>query len=459
MSYEVLARKWRPQRFADVVGQEHVVATLSRAILANRVAHAYLLVGPRGTGKTTTARLFAKALNCQNRGANAEPCGVCDSCREITAGTSLDVIEIDGASNNNVDQIRDLRDNVRYAPARGPFKIYIIDEVHMLSIGAFNALLKTLEEPPPHAKFLLATTDVHKVPVTILSRCQRFDLRRIGLRDIVGRLREIATAEGWTVDEAALAAIARGAEGGLRDAESALDQIISFRGTTIAEQDVLDVFGLVSWTTLEELSAAVLQNRPADILRILADLDEGGRDLQQLLKELTAHIRNLLVHLYAPSMDSTFDLTPPQLEAIQRQAALSDGEKLLRVMDILADAASQMRFSLARRATMEVALLKAARAASLVSIDTLIARVQELPGALPLSPGGTQLVASAPPARGVVVFPCAAKSSTPWNPNSAFFHAMEVKFAIFPRHGTQIFKKFHAMEPTFVPVGAVFENM
>ncbi|MBP1590002.1 MAG: DNA polymerase III subunit gamma/tau, partial [Kiritimatiellae bacterium] len=269
MSYEVLARKWRPQRFGDVVGQEHVIGTLSRAIAAGRVAHAYLLVGPRGTGKTTTARILAKALNCPNRGPDGEPCGTCDSCREITAGTSLDVIEIDAASNNGVDEIRELRDNVRYAPTRGPYKIYIIDEVHMLSTGAFNALLKTLEEPPAHAKFFLATTDVHKVPNTILSRCQRFDLRRIGLKDIAGRLREIAEAEGWKVSEGALTAIARGAEGGLRDAESALDQIVSFRGTTIEEQDVLDVFGLVSWATVGKLAGAVLGNDARTILGIL----------------------------------------------------------------------------------------------------------------------------------------------------------------------------------------------
>lgn len=378
MSYEVLARKWRPQQFGDVVGQEHVISTLSRAILTGRVAHAYLLVGPRGTGKTTTARLVAKALNCQNRGANAEPCGQCDSCREITAGTSLDVIEIDGASNNNVDQVRELRDNVRYAPTRGPYKIYIIDEVHMLSTGAFNALLKTLEEPPPHAKFLLATTDVHKVPNTILSRCQRFDLRRIGLQEIVGRLKEICAAEGWSVADDALVAIARGAEGGLRDAESALDQIISFRGNEIVEQDVLDVFGLVAWTSLYDLATHILRNEPAPILAAVASLDAGGRDLLQVLKDLIAHFRNILVYIHAPAMPDSFDLTAAQLDILKAQAAATDAERVLRIMDVLAGASDQLRFALSRRTIMETALLKAARAASFVSLDEIVARVEAL---------------------------------------------------------------------------------
>ena len=281
MAYEVLARKWRPQKFDDVVGQEHVTQTLKNAIKGDRVAHAYLFVGPRGVGKTSTARIFAKALNCE-KGPTATPCDQCDSCKEIMAGNNLDVLEIDAASNTGVDNVRDLRDNVRYAPSRGPFKIYIIDEVHMLSTAAFNALLKTLEEPPKHVKFVFATTEPQKVPATILSRCQRFDLRRISVKDIVKRLTEVAEAEKIEIDEDAMLAIARGAEGGLRDAESSLDQLIAFRGKNIGEEDVLSVFGLVARHALDELAVAVLKGNIVAAIKLVAEMDESGKDIQRV---------------------------------------------------------------------------------------------------------------------------------------------------------------------------------
>src|SRR5437762_6968592 len=276
MSYQVIARKYRPQCFAEVVGQEHVTQTLANAIKQKRIAHAYLFVGPRGTGKTTIARIFAKALNCTG-GPKADFLEDDQRCIEITEGRSLDVLEIDGASNRGIEEIRALRETVRYAPASGKFKIYIIDEVHMLTKEAFNALLKTLEEPPEHVKFMFATTEPQKVLPTILSRCQRFDLRRIPAGLIVKHLKEIAKKEKVSIDDAALAAIARGAEGGLRDAESALDQLIAFCGNKIAEKDALSVFGLVAHDKLAGLTDAIIDGEMNSALAIVKELDEIGR--------------------------------------------------------------------------------------------------------------------------------------------------------------------------------------
>jgi DNA polymerase-3 subunit gamma/tau len=377
MPYEVLARRWRPQQFSDVVGQDHVTETLGNAISTDRIAHAYLFVGPRGIGKTSVARIFAKALNCE-KGPTAEPCGECDACREITDGRSLDVLEIDGASNNGVEQVRELRDTVIYAPARGKFKIYIIDEVHMLSVAAFNALLKTLEEPPAHVKFFFATTEPQKVLPTIISRCQRFDLRRIPASLITERLRLIADEEQIRIDEDALLAIARGAEGGLRDAESALDQLISFKGDGISEEDVLAIFGLTSRSTLDSLADAVLRGDIPELIRSMAELDSAGKDLQRLVAELMEHFRNLLICLHVEDDTGREDLTPGQLEVLREQAGRTDTERLLRIVDILTQAGERMRFSLCRRTLMEAALIRAARASVTVSLEEIIDRIDAL---------------------------------------------------------------------------------
>jgi len=294
VSYRVFARKYRPQTFDEVVGQDHITRTLQNAIAANRLAQAYLFVGPRGIGKTSTARILAKALNCV-KGPTITPCGVCDACREIADGRSLDVIEIDGASNNGVENIRDLRDNAAYAPARGPFKIYLIDEVHMLSTGAFNALLKTLEEPPPHVKFIFATTEAQKLPATITSRCQRFDLRRIPTDAIAKHLEFIAGKEEIALDPDAAQGIARGAEGGLRDAESMLDQMVAFCGNKIAAQDVMDVFGFTAMETVTSLASRIYEGDATGALAIISEQSEAGKDLSRLTSDLIGHLRDLLV--------------------------------------------------------------------------------------------------------------------------------------------------------------------
>ncbi len=390
MAYEVLARKWRPQQFDDVVGQAHVTQTLRNAITSDRVAHAYIFVGPRGTGKTTTARILAKALNCQKGGGpTTEPCDKCDSCKEIMSGSSLDVIEIDGASNNSVDQVRDLRESIAFVPARGPFKIYIIDEVHMLSISAFNALLKTLEEPPRHVKFLFATTDPQKVPTTILSRCQRFDLRRITLREIVGQLEKIAKVEQIAIAPDALLAIARGAEGGLRDATGALDQLVSFRGKTIAEPDVLAVFGLVAHQTLEALAQAVVGGDVATALRVVAELDASGKDLQRLVVELLGYFRDLLVCRYVGDAAALPDLTDEQIARLKTAAATLDPDRLLRIVELLVEADARMRYALSRRTLLEIALVRGCRAARVATLDEVLRGVQA---------ARSELGADAPPA-------------------------------------------------------------
>ena len=376
MAYEVIARKWRPRQFPDVVGQDHVVQTLTNAIRMNRVAHAYLFVGPRGIGKTSIARIFAKALNCKE-GMTPAPCDHCDACNEITAGSSLDVHELDAASNRGIDEIRALRDTIKYMPTQR-FKIYIIDEVHMLTTEAFNALLKTLEEPPAHIKFFMATTEPQKIPATILSRCQRFDLRRIPAGLLIERLRLIAQSEGVTIDDDAVLAVARAAEGGLRDAESALDQLISFQGKDIHEQDVLAVFGLVSRQTLEALSTALLKGDIAGVIQQVESLDKNGKDMQRLLQELLEHIRNLLVYLQAGVGLVALDLTPVQVAVLKTQAALTHVDRLLRITDILMETMGRLPYALSKKTLLETALIRCSRAAVVVSLDEILRRIEEL---------------------------------------------------------------------------------
>jgi DNA polymerase-3 subunit gamma/tau len=375
--YQVLARKWRPQQFDDVIGQEHITTTLKNAIEQNRLAHAYLFVGPRGIGKTSTARIFAKALNCAT-GPTTTPCDKCDNCKEIAEGRALDVLEIDGASNRGIDEVRELRETVRYAPARGKFKIYIIDEVHMLTKEAFNALLKTLEEPPAHVKFLFATTEPQKVLPTILSRCQRFDLRRIPAALIVKHLKKIAKDEKVAIDGAALAAIARGAEGGLRDAESTLDQLIAFCGEKIAEKDVLAVFGLVAHDQIAALTDAIVDGKTNAALHVLKELDEIGKDLQRLLADLLDHFRNLLVISLGEEASASLDVADTDLDLIKAQAQRIDSDAVLRIIDVLAATEQRLRYALSKRVFFEIALVKAVRAREATGIDGILKRLNEL---------------------------------------------------------------------------------
>jgi DNA polymerase-3 subunit gamma/tau len=378
VSYEVFARKYRPQTFDDLVGQTHVSRTLKNAVAQNRLAHAYLFVGPRGIGKTSTARILAKALNCVN-GPTITPCGVCDSCREIAGGNSLDVIEIDGASNNSVEDVRQLRDNVRYAPAKGRYKIYLIDEVHMLSPAAFNALLKTLEEPPAHVKFIFATTEPQKVLPTILSRCQRFDLHRIPANLIAQHLQFIAGKEKITLEPAAAHAIARGAEGGLRDAESMLDQLVAFCGETIAEADVLNVFGFTSEQTVTDLTGHVLRSETAGALELLYQQCESGKDMMRLMSDLIAYLRDLLVFKAKPDALSE-DIDPDLQKSLAAHSELITTDRLLDLIDQFAAAEGRMKWAPNKKLHFEVALIRAIQSLSQVTLDEVIENLSALRG-------------------------------------------------------------------------------
>jgi len=396
--YEVLARKYRPQTFSELAGQEHVSRTLQNAIDSGRVAHAFLFTGARGVGKTSTARIMAKTLNCE-KGVTHEPCNVCPQCIEITKGTSTDVFEIDGASNNGVDDVRDLRDNIKYLPSHSRYRIIIIDEVHMLSTNAFNALLKTLEEPPEHVKFIFATTEPHKLPITILSRCQRFDFKRVTLPKIIARLREIADKETVVISDSALALVARKGDGSMRDSLTALDQVLAFCGNSVSDEDVMTLLGTVDRRLLAELSAAVFGGDTQAVLEGVKRVDLVGYNMRQFCQELIEHFRNLLVIRSVKKPEEILDLAAAELDELKIQAGSIAPLDLQRRLTLLIKADAEMAYASFPRLIMEMALLKAALLAPVVPIQELIEKIKLLEtGAVhtPTLPWETGRVPAAP---------------------------------------------------------------
>jgi DNA polymerase-3 subunit gamma/tau len=365
MAYQALYRKWRPNEFDEVKGQEHIVTTLKNQIKAERIGHAYLFCGTRGTGKTTVAKIFAKAVNCENP-TDGSPCGECATCKAIAAGTSMNVIEIDAASNNGVDNIREIREEVQYSPTEGKYKVYIIDEVHMLSIGAFNALLKTLEEPPEYVIFILATTEAHKIPITILSRCQRYDFRRISIETIAGRLSQLMKAENINVEEKAIRYVAKAADGSMRDALSLLDQCIAFYlGKDLTYDNVLEVLGAVDTEVFARMLKFVVEADTYGCMQLLEELVMQGRDLGQFVSDFVWYLRNLLLIQTSDDakIEDIIDVSTDNLAQLKSDAKLADADTLMRYIRVMSELANDLKFSTQKRIKVEIALIKLTRPA------------------------------------------------------------------------------------------------
>jgi DNA polymerase-3 subunit gamma/tau len=377
VSYQVIARKWRPQVFEEVVGQQHVVKTLQNAILSGRIAHAFLFAGQRGVGKTSIARIMAKALNCE-QGPTPKPCCACTSCREIAEGLTMDVLEIDGASNTGVNDVRELRESVKYVPAHGRYKIYIIDEVHMLSTSAFNALLKTLEEPPAHVIFMFATTEPHKIPSTVLSRCQRFDLRRISQEALVEHLRRITADEGIVISEKGLRWIARDAEGSMRDAQSILDRVISYAGKEISDKDISDIVGMVDRDLLMAASQAVVNKDAQGCLSAVRDLFQCGSDIRQFYHAFLEHLRNMIMAKVSGNAPQLLDLTPDEHAVLAEQIKDIDLDSLQRLFDIWLKGEEDLYRSSMPQIILEMLLLKMVYSRRLLPLDDALARLADI---------------------------------------------------------------------------------
>ena len=378
MSYTALYRKWRPRVFGDVKGQDHIVTTLQNQIRSERIGHAYLFCGTRGTGKTSVAKIFAKAVNCEHP-EDGSPCGECPSCQQIQAGTSLNVVEIDAASNNGVENIREIRDQVQYPPTEGKYKVYIIDEVHMLSTGAFNALLKTLEEPPSYVIFILATTEVHKIPITVLSRCQRYDFRRITVDTIADRLKELTDAEGMAVEDRALRYVAKAGDGSMRDALSLLDQCAAFHyGETLTYENVLDVLGAVDNRVFRELFGALRNGQTKECILRLEEMVIQGRELSQFVADFIWFLRNLLILKTADEAEELLDMSEDNLKQLREDAALADENVLMRYIRVFSEVLNQIRFAAQKRVLVELAFIRLTKPEMEQSMDAVLERLERL---------------------------------------------------------------------------------